>query len=64
MILLLVLATGIKSEWVEGIERSHNEVLERIAKRRYPLDSSWLDWQPEREWVSPKLPEKWQCVRE
>jgi hypothetical protein len=53
---------GIKSEWVAAIEESHAEVLSRIARRSYPLDGSWLDWQPDEEWGLPKLPEKWQYV--
>lgn len=54
---------GIKREWVDGIEQSHAEVFNRIEKRSYPLDGSWLNWQPEREWFPPTLPEKWQSVK-
>lgn len=54
---------GIKDEWVAGIEQSHAEVFERIAMRRYPLDGSWLYWQPEPGWVAPQLPENWQHVK-
>jgi hypothetical protein len=53
---------GIQDEWVQGIERSQAEVFDRINQRMYPLDGSWLDWQPEPGWAPPKLPESWQVV--
>jgi protein associated with RNAse G/E len=53
---------GIQEEWVKGIEQSTADVFDRISKRRYPLDDSWLQWRPDPTWVSPKLPERWQFV--
>jgi hypothetical protein len=53
---------GIQYEWVKGIEKSQEEVFDRINKRRYPLDGSWLQWQPVPTWLPPKLPESWQVV--
>lgn len=53
---------GIQYEWVRGIEKSQEEVFDRIDKRSYPLDGSWLQWQPLATWLPPKLPERWQVV--
>jgi protein associated with RNAse G/E len=53
---------GILKKWVEGVERSHAEVFERIEKRRPPLDGSWVQWQPDPAWTPPRLPEGWQVV--
>jgi protein associated with RNAse G/E len=52
----------IRPEWVQGIERSKSEVLERLEKRRYPFDGSWLDWIPDPTWSPPRLPEHWDKV--
>ena len=38
---------GIQTDWVEEIERAQVEVLSRIEKQTYPLDASWLNWQPD-----------------
>ncbi len=51
---------GILDEWVQGIERSKPEVFDRINRRSYPMDGSWLGWQPDPAWLPPKLPENWQ----
>jgi protein associated with RNAse G/E len=53
---------GIQAEWVKGIEQSHAEVFERIGQRGYPLDGSWLSWQPDPHWALPGLPDGWQVV--
>ena len=53
---------GIKDEWVKGIEQSQDEVFDRISKRSYPLDNTWLQWQPMSTWYPPKLPENWRVV--
>jgi hypothetical protein len=53
---------GIQYEWVKEIEKSQEEVFDRINKRHYPLDGSWLKWQPIPTWLPPKLPESWQVV--
>ncbi len=53
---------GIQDEWVKGIEASHEEVFDRINRRKYPLDGSWYHWQPLRTWLPPKLPEDWQVL--
>jgi hypothetical protein len=53
---------GIQQEWVRRIEKSQGEVFDRINKRTYPFDGSWLQWQPIPTWLPPKLPERWQVV--
>ena len=53
---------GIQEEWVRRIEKSQEEVFDRINKRSYPFDGSWLQWQPIPTWLPPKLPERWQVV--
>lgn len=37
----------ILPEWVEEIERAKPEIFERLEKRQYPFDGSWLDWMPD-----------------
>jgi protein associated with RNAse G/E len=53
---------SIPDEWVRGIEKSQEEVFDRINKHGYPLDGSWLYWQPISTWLPSKLPEKWQVL--
>ncbi|MBN1316981.1 MAG: DUF402 domain-containing protein [Anaerolineales bacterium] len=57
-----ILEGGIIDDWVRGIEQSKPEVFERIEKRLYPFDGSWLDWQPDHAWACPSLPDGWQIV--
>jgi protein associated with RNAse G/E len=52
----------ISPEWVHGIENAKLEIFERLEKRRYPYDGSWLDWMPDPKWEPPKLPEDWDKV--
>lgn len=54
-----VCSGAIRPEWVAGIEHAQNEVLARIEKRLYPLDDSWLNWQPAPTLSTPYLPENW-----
>jgi hypothetical protein len=56
---MCVKAGVILPEWVQGIDLAKDEVLGRIAARRYPFDGSWLDWKPDPDWTPPKLPENW-----
>ena len=46
----------ILKEWVQAIEGAKLEVLERLEKRSYPFDNSWLNWRPDPGWPAPKLP--------
>jgi hypothetical protein len=55
--------TGIiLPEWVEGIEMAKTEVLDKLEKRQYPFDGSWLDWRPDPSWSPPTLPENWDKI--
>jgi uncharacterized protein len=49
-------------EWVQKIEMAKPEVLERLEKRKYPFDGSWLDWKPDPRWSPPTLPENWDKI--
>ena len=53
---------AILPEWVQGIEAAKPDILERIEKRQYPFDGSWLDWKPDPTWSLPKLPEGWDKI--
>jgi hypothetical protein len=53
---------GIEDRWVKEIEQSQQEVFDRINSQRYPLDGSWLHWQPDPTWVSPTLSASWQVI--
>ena len=55
---------GIKTgiilpEWVAEIETAKMKILERLEKRQYPFDGSWLNWMPDPNWLAPRLPEGW-----
>jgi len=52
----------ISAEWVKEIEDTKPEILERIEKRQYPFDGSWLDWKPDLGWSPPELPENWDKI--
>jgi protein associated with RNAse G/E len=57
------LETGIiLPEWATAIEAAKKEILDKVAKRLYPFDGSWLDWIPEVTWAHPQLPENWDIV--
>jgi hypothetical protein len=43
-------------EWMQGIENDKAEVFDRLRQRLYPLDGSWLRWQPDPGWTAPVLP--------
>lgn len=52
--------TGIiLPKWVSQIESAKTEVFDRLSKRAYPFDGSWLDWQPQKSWSPSKFPETW-----
>ena len=52
----------ILPEWVDQIEAAKMEVLDKLEKRQYPFDGSWLDWMPAPTWSPPKLPENWDKI--
>jgi predicted RNA-binding protein associated with RNAse of E/G family len=49
-------------EWVQGIEAAKQEIFEKLEKRQYPFDGSWLNWMPDPTWSPPKLPENWDKI--
>lgn len=51
-------------EWVQGIEVAKQEILDRLEKRQYPFDGSWLNWRPDPGWSPPTLPENWDKIGE
>jgi len=52
----------ISPEWIEGIEAAKQEIFEKLEKRQYPYDGSWLDWMPDPGWSPPKLPQNWDKI--
>jgi protein associated with RNAse G/E len=54
--------SGISEAWASGVERSKAEVLDRIQRRAYPLDGTWLGWRPDPAWKPPKLPDGWREI--
>jgi protein associated with RNAse G/E len=52
----------IAREWTQAIENSKPEIFEKLEKRQYPFDGSWLDWMPDPNWSPPKLPKNWDKV--
>ena len=52
----------ILPQWVQEIELAKPEVLERLERRKYPFDGSWLDWLPDPSWSPPTLPENWDKI--
>ena len=52
----------ILPEWVQEIEKAKPEIFERLERRQYPFDGSWLDWRPDPTWSPPTLPENWDKI--
>ncbi len=50
----------LRSDWIRGIEAAKPEVLNAIEQRHYPIDNTWLGWQPDPEWQAPSLPFGWE----
>jgi len=48
--------------WMAGIESAKPEIFDRLEKRQYPFDGSWLDWMPDPAWMLPTLPENWDKI--
>ena len=49
-------------EWIQGIETAKGDVFDKLERRQYPYDGSWLDWLPDPTWSPPKLPADWDRV--
>jgi len=52
----------IMPEWTQAIEIAKNEIFNKLEKRQYPYDGSWLNWMPDPNWLPPKLPENWDKI--
>jgi protein associated with RNAse G/E len=52
----------ILTEWAREIETAKMEILDRLERREYPLDNSWLNWRPDPAWSAPKLPNGWDKI--
>jgi protein associated with RNAse G/E len=52
----------ILPEWIQGIDRAKREIFEKLEKRLYPYDGSWLNWIPDPTWSPPTLPENWDKI--
>jgi len=52
----------ITPEWVQGIDDAKPEIFDKLEKRQYPFDGSWLDWKPDPSWKPPRLPENWDKI--
>jgi protein associated with RNAse G/E len=49
-------------EWRDGIEQAKQDVFEKLERRQYPFDGSWLNWEPDPGWSPPTLPENWDKI--
>jgi len=52
----------ILPEWVDKIGEVKSEILDKLEKRQYPFDGSWLDWMPDPKWALPTLTENWDKI--
>ena len=52
----------IMPEWTQAIEIAKNEIFNKLEKRQYPYDGSWLNWMPDPNWLPPKLPKNWDKI--
>ena len=49
-------------EWTLEIDEAVKEIHNKLEKRQYPYDESWLNWLPDPSWSPPKLPENWDKI--
>ena len=49
-------------EWTKEIDIAKKEILDKLEKRQYPYNGSWLKWTPDPGWSPPKLPENWDKI--
>lgn len=52
----------ILPEWADEIDSAGVEIFQKLEKRQYPFDGSWLDWKPDPAWIPPNLPENWDKI--
>jgi hypothetical protein len=49
-------------EWVQEIDTAKLEIFDKLEKRVYPYNDSWLSWIPNPNWLPPTLPENWDKI--
>jgi protein associated with RNAse G/E len=49
-------------EWTQEIDTAKKEILEKLEKRQYPFNGSWLNWMPDPSWSPPSLPKNWDKI--
>ena len=52
----------VTQEDIQGIDEEKARIFERVERRQYPFDGSWLDWKPDLGWEPPRLPENWDKI--
>ncbi len=52
----------ISPEWIRGVEGATPEIFDKLDRRHYPFDGSWLHWLPDPAWPPPTLPENWDKI--
>ena len=52
----------LREEWVQAINAAKPEIFDKLAKRQYPFDDSWLNWKPDPAWTPPRLLENWDKI--
>lgn len=52
----------LRPEWIREIDSAKQEIFEKLEKRQYPFDGTWLKWMPDPSWYIPKLPPGWDKV--
>ncbi|MFT3893275.1 MAG: DUF402 domain-containing protein [Anaerolineales bacterium] len=52
----------LRPEWIQEIDSAKPEIFEKLGKRQYPFDDTWLNWMPDPSWCTPKLPTDWEKV--
>jgi predicted RNA-binding protein associated with RNAse of E/G family len=49
-------------EWTQEIDTAEKEILEKLEKRQYPFNGSWLNWLPDPSWSPLRLPKNWDKI--
>ncbi len=52
----------LRREWIREIDTAKSEIFDKLKKRAYPYDGTWLGWMPDPNWLPPTLPENWDKI--
>jgi hypothetical protein len=52
----------LRPEWIQEIDTAKPEIFDKLEKRQYPFDNSWMNWMPDPHWYPPTLPADWDKV--